>query len=153
MQQKRNLLDVRSKIIEKKRSKIGDARDHLAKLTKSNIVDARLKLLNNNPKNRPSKNKLSSLPKRTKRPSTSSLSSSSKRGLTLDEDLLYDEDDYEMAELDTFKLKVKGELKRTFHNDIAYKPKSMPPLPHFNSSSLINNDRASPTFQSDPFDW
>lgn len=145
---------MRSKIIQRKRSHIVDAREKIAEITKSTIIDARLKLLNNSKaqplkkkRNTVTKKPIIDLPRKPKRTLTTS-----KRGLTLDEDLLYDEDDYEMAELDTFKLKP-GELKRTFHNDIAYRPKSMPPLPHFNSSSLINNDRASPTFQSDPFDW
>ena len=133
-----NLLDARAKIIQKKRHKIRDAREIIAEKTRKTIKDARELLSTSkkpiqsqrNPKNVSIPR---SQPVRNRKPSN---------------DLLMDDDDFDISELSEMHLKPVGSLMRTVHNEMfrTIPPISMPKLPNFSISQ--ENSRSSP----DPFD-
>lgn len=130
------VLDARTKIIQKNRTKIRDARERIAENIKKNLKDARSLLSREN--SRKVQKKIT-IPR--SRPN---------QGLKTDDDLLMDEDDYEMEGLDNFKLKPVGSIKLTVQNEMyrSAPPKTMPKLPHFSIGQ--SHDRLSPTL--DPFD-
>lgn len=133
-------LDARVKIIQRNRKKIHDARERIAENTRKTIKDAR-ELLSSK---KPVALKTKKFGQKPKIPRV--------RGahLRMDEDLLVDDDDIELDDLDQFKTKPVGSLRRTVKNDnfrSASPPlRGMPKLPTFS----IQNREASPPI--DPFD-
>lgn len=137
------VVDARLKLIQKNRKQIRDAREKITETHRSLIKDAR-ELLS-------SKKKLP--PVALKRAVKPKIPRSRAGHLTMDEDMLVDDDDMELIELDAFKTKPLGSLKRTVKNDIfrpraVVTPPRMPKLPTFS----IANREPSPLDDIDPFD-
>lgn len=134
------IADARLKLIQKKRTQIRDAREKITQTHRSLIKDAR-ELLSS--KNKPQ-------PIALKRAIKPKIPRSRVGHLSMDEDMLIDDNDMEL-DLDAFKTKPIGSLKRTVKNDIfrhRITPPRMPKLPTFS----IANREPSPLDDIDPFD-
>lgn len=124
------------KLIQKNRKNIRDAREKILETHRGMIKDAR-ELLSSKKKPQPVGIKRSFRPK---------IPRSHGAHLTMDEDMLVDED-MELINLETFKTKPLGSLRRTVKNDIFRTVPRMPKLPTFH----IPNREPSPV-DDDPFD-
>jgi polymerase delta-interacting protein 3 len=130
--------DARLKLIKKNRVAIKDAREKISQVHRNTIRDAR------------------ELLSKKKKPVVRKAHIPRSRGprLSMDEQLLVDEDDMEIDDISTFKTKPLSSLRRTVQNDIyrqrpAITPPRMPRLPTF---SIQNTRDPSPPHLPDPFD-
>lgn len=134
-------MDARMKIIQKNRKNIHDAREKIQENARKHIKDARELLSAKKPIIAVKSKKV--VPK-------ARIPRSRAAHLTMDDDLLMDDDDVELEDLDKFKTKPIGSLQRTVRNDNFRKSspplRGMPKLPTFS----IQNREVSPTI--DPFD-
>lgn len=140
------MTDARQKLIQKNRTTIRDAREKILETHRSLITDARQLLTTK-------KKAAQAQPVAIQRALKSKIPRSHVPRLTMDEELLVDDDDLEMMDVDSFKTKPLGSLKRTVKNDIfrqrsVVTPPRMPKLPSFS----ISNREASPLDDIDPFD-
>lgn len=136
---KKQIVDARNTIIQKNRSKIVDARDKLAQITKRS-GDARLKLLKKNRNNQSSQRPMRMPKKQLRRP------------YNLIENRPVYSIDNNLMDMDEEYIPSAMSLRRTVQNDIAFA--KMPPLPTFPSRSDLHR-RPSPSphmWSSDPFD-
>lgn len=133
--------DARFKIISKNRRTIRDAREKILETHRTTIKDAR-ELLTTKKKAQPAA---------LKRGGRVSIPRSRMGHLSMDEDMLIDEDDLALLDLDQLKTKPLGSLKRTVKNDI-YRTRTTPPrMPKLPSFSISNRE-TSPLDDMDPFD-